>query len=84
VPNPFNPRTQIVYSLDAPSPVEVKIYDAAGRAVWNTDLGPRGVGEGSVVWNGCDATGDPVASGVYRVRLVTSKGADELAVTLLR
>ena len=69
-PNPFNPETWIPYQLANPAEVEVSIHSADGKLVRTLELGqlPAGVYQGknrAAYWNGRNAQGEPVASGVY-------------------
>ena len=69
-PNPFNPETWIPYQLAKPAEVNVSIYSADGKLVRRLDLGqmPSGVYRSrarAAYWNGRNAQGEPVASGVY-------------------
>ncbi len=69
-PNPFNPETWIPYQLAEPADVSISIYAADGRLVRTLDLGHRSVGlyesrSRAAYWNGRNALGEPVASGVY-------------------
>ncbi|MDE0468301.1 MAG: dockerin type I domain-containing protein [Candidatus Poribacteria bacterium] len=69
-PNPFNPETWIPYQLAEPADVTLTIYDINGRVVRALDLGhqPIGIYEGksrAAHWDGKNAVGEPVASGVY-------------------
>lgn len=69
VPNPFNPSTDIRFELASAGEYLIEIYDTAGRRV----RGFRGNGtEGfnAVRWDGRDATGARVGSGVYHYRLI--------------
>ncbi|MBK8165139.1 MAG: hypothetical protein IPK64_04130 [bacterium] len=68
-PNPFNPRTGITFSLPAAGPVRLDIYDIRGRLVRVLDEGERVAGPHTVVWDGCDAAGQPAPSGTYLCRL---------------
>ena len=69
-PNPFNPETWIPYQLAKPAEVKVSIYSADGKLVRTLDLGqvPAGVyseKDRAAYWDGQNAQGEPVASGVY-------------------
>jgi Ca-activated chloride channel homolog len=67
-PNPFNPQTTIRYSLPGDVQlydVTIKIYDMLGRLVMVLFKSKQGPGSYSVVWNGRDAAGNAVPSGVY-------------------
>ena len=69
-PNPFNPETWIPYQLAEPADVTISIYAADGRLVRSLDLGHQSVGlyesrSRAAYWDGRNAQGEPVASGVY-------------------
>ena len=69
-PNPFNPETWIPYQLAEPADVALTIYDIKGRAVRALDLGHQRAGmyhdrSRAAYWDGRNAQGEPVASGVY-------------------
>ena len=69
-PNPFNPETWIPYQLAAPTDVTVSIYSADGRLVQILALGHQPVGlyesrSRAAYWDGRNALGESVASGVY-------------------
>lgn len=64
-PNPFNPSTTFHFALEVAGEVELRVVDASGRVVRELVAGELGAGEHSVYWDGKDATGRAVASGVY-------------------
>ena len=69
-PNPFNPETWIPYQLAEPADVSISIYSADGKLIRTLDLGhqPIGIYESrsrAAYWDGKNAIGEPVASGVY-------------------
>lgn len=73
-PNPFNPSTVISFSLPRESTVRIEIYDATGRLVGRLLDGNRlPAGPHAVEWNGRDARGRVVPSGVYFCRLTAGK-----------
>ena len=74
VPNPFNPMTTISYELEKPVPVELKVFDMAGRLVKTLYQGTEAAGRHEKVWLGRDRSGRTVATGVYFYRL--QAGAD--------
>jgi len=68
-PNPFNPQTNIDFSLETAGKVSIEIYNIKGQKVrcvtnenWNR-------GKHSVVWNGKDDNGFEVSSGIYFYQL---------------
>ncbi len=71
-PNPFNPATTIAFALTAPAHVRLDVFAVSGAHVATLIDGPREAGYGEAVWNGVDAGGRPVASGVYFYRLTTA------------
>jgi endonuclease/exonuclease/phosphatase family metal-dependent hydrolase len=68
-PNPFNPSTNLRFALDRAGDAALNVYDAAGRLVRAFPAASYEAGEHFVTWDGRDATGRAVASGVYLVRL---------------
>jgi hypothetical protein len=64
-PNPFNPTTTISFSLAQPGQVQLMVYSIRGERVTTLINSQLDAGLHSVVWNGTDANGNPVASGVY-------------------
>ena len=69
-PNPFNPETWIPYHLSKETEVTLTIYDISGNAVRELSLGHQlaGVYESrsrAAYWDGRNALGEPVASGLY-------------------
>ena len=69
-PNPFNPLTWIRYELDTPAEVSLRVFDLSGRLV-RTMLAPtrQDAGRHGVPWDGTDASGRHMASGVYLYRI---------------
>ena len=75
-PNPFNPETWIPYQLSEDSPVSITIYDTTGRLVRTLSLGLQSAGfynsQGrAAYWDGRNALGERVASGIYFYQLTT-------------
>jgi hypothetical protein len=68
-PNPFNPATTIGFTVPSRTNVTLQVFDVAGRLVTTLVDEPRNAGRYSAMWNGVDATGARVGSGVYFYRL---------------
>jgi len=83
-PNPFNPLTEISYSLSSDGVVELRIYDAAGRKVRSLDQGFRSYGRHRVLWDGRNDSGMRLGSGVYFVKLTAGNDATTRSITLLK
>ncbi len=69
-PNPFNPETWIPYQLATPADVSISIYTSDGKLIRTLDLGHQAIGiyrskSRAAYWDGKNAQGEPVASGVY-------------------
>ena len=69
-PNPFNPETWMPYHLAKPADVTLTIYAANGAVVRTLALGYQNAGiyenrSHAAYWDGRNAIGEPVASGVY-------------------
>jgi hypothetical protein len=65
VPNPFNPSTEIRYTLPARGHVKLALYDVRGRLVRTLVDGHMEAGPHAVEWLGRDNAGRQQASGVY-------------------
>jgi hypothetical protein len=63
-PNPFNPQTTIALDLPVAAEYSVAIYNIAGQLI-RTYSGYSEAGVVSIVWDGKDASGSQVASGIY-------------------
>ncbi len=72
-PNPFNPSTTLQYVLPQTMEIELVVYDLLGREVVRLAEGMQDPARHTVTWRGCDASGRPVASGTYLVRLKTQQ-----------
>jgi len=70
-PNPFNPSTSIAFGLVESAEVSLRVYDAAGRLVRTLVDGVVEAKRHEVAWDGRDADGNVVATGVYFIRLTT-------------
>jgi hypothetical protein len=69
VPNPFNPRTQIAFTLAADGRISLRVFDVSGRLVRALVEGALPAGEHSAIWDGRDADGGDAASGVYFIQM---------------
>jgi hypothetical protein len=68
-PNPFNPQTTIQFALRNAGPASLEVFDVTGRRVTTLLRGSLDAGPHRIAWNGTDASGRSVASGVYLYRL---------------
>jgi len=69
-PNPFNPATMLRFVLAEAGPVRLAIYDLTGRRVRALLAGEvLEAGEHARHWDGRDAAGRALPSGLYLCRL---------------
>ena len=68
-PNPFNPSTTIRYSLADESNVRLVIYNVLGQRIRSLVNETQTAGFYSMVWDGRDAFGLQVVTGLYLYRL---------------
>jgi hypothetical protein len=64
-PNPCNPSTSIRFDLNQDVEVSLRVYDVAGRVVRTLVAEKLRAGRQAVLWDGRDARGRTVASGLY-------------------
>jgi subtilisin family serine protease len=86
-PNPFNPEqesTNIVFILEGPTDVDVKIYDSARELVWTKSVADEDTvtGKNTLQWDGTNGLGKKVANGVYFYRLTTAQGSSSKVKTI--
>ncbi|NOZ62135.1 MAG: T9SS type A sorting domain-containing protein [Calditrichaeota bacterium] len=68
-PNPFNPETQISYTLSNAEHVSLKIYNMQGQLIRTLIDETQSAGSHSVKWDGTNDAGEKVVSGVYLYKL---------------
>ena len=79
-PNPFNPETWIPYQLSEGVDIEIHIYNSRGTLIRVLRVGHQSAGyytsrSRAAYWDGKNALGERVASGIYFYQLQ----ADELS-----
>jgi hypothetical protein len=83
-PNPFNPQTNVKFSLARAQNVRLAVFDMTGRLV--NELADRQftAGDHSVRWSGTNALGQSVPSGTYLLRLESADGVRSDKMMLVR
>ncbi len=81
-PNPFNPSTTLRFTLAKSAPVNLSVFDPVGRCIRVLREGVVAAGEHRADWDGNDAKGNAMPSGIYLARL-TVAGAPKLSVKML-
>jgi hypothetical protein len=83
-PNPFNPSTQINFSIPKAGNVSIKIYDINGQEVFNLVNQKLSPGKYSTTWNSVNDRGNSVASGVYFYRIISGDYVEAKKMILVR
>ena len=77
-PNPFNPETWIPYELATDTNVRLTIYNTQGVVIRSLQFGHQSAGyytgrDRAAYWDGRNALGEQVASGLYFYQLETDE-----------
>ena len=83
-PNPFNPTTNIPFSLAEPGYVSAVIYDLNGAEVRSLVSGYRDAGNYNFIWTGMNNDGLSVSSGRYIMKITAPNYSDSITMTLLK
>jgi len=84
-PNPFNPSTNVVFTMENPQFVELNIYDTSGKLIRTVVEGEYyPAGEHEFVWNGRNNSGQSVASGVYFCKLQAGNYHDTVRMIMIK
>lgn len=75
-PNPFGQGTTVRFQVPSREFVSLGIYDVDGRLLRSLTAGEFPAGDHTVRWNGRDALGRPVASGMYYCKMKTGSGTE--------
>jgi len=79
-PNPFNPNTNLSFSLPEAASYALRIYNVAGQLVRSYEgMGSQGLNV--ITWDGKDNSGSEVSSGIYLYRL--SSGANSAVAKMV-
>lgn len=83
-PNPFNPTTEIRFSVARRGEADLSVFDVAGRLVATLVEERLDAGEHAVSWDGRMATGNAAVSGTYFVRLSSAGEVTTRKILLVR
>jgi len=64
-PNPFNPETIIIYTIQKPGIVQINIFNVNGQLVKSLLSEDKLTGEYLLRWDGANNLGKKVSSGIY-------------------
>ena len=83
-PNPFNPSTNIVFTLPKPGEVSVTVYDILGRQISEIVNKFYKAGTHKVKWFAQGSNGNQLSSGIYIVRIEAGTFSKSIKLMLLR
>ncbi len=83
-PNPFNPRTEVAFTLDREAACRLVVFDLHGREVAVLHQGNLAEGRHTYTWSGTDSLGQPMPSGVYFAALRAGDYNETKKLTLVR
>ena len=88
-PNPFNPETWIPFALKQDADVKIRIYNVSGQLVRTLNLGQKRAEhyitkDKAAYWNGRNAIGERVASGIYFYQIQAGKFNDVKRMVILK
>ena len=88
-PNPFNPETWIPYELATDTSVKITIYNTQGVVIRTLELGHQAAGyytgrDRAAYWDGRNAFGEQVASGVYFYQFETDDMSSMRKMVILK
>jgi hypothetical protein len=85
-PNPFSTSTRFVFTLtgnEVPTYMKIQIMTVSGkiiREITQAELGPIRIGRNitDYAWDGKDEFGDPLATGLYLYRVITTLNGEDV------
>ena len=83
-PNPFNPSTEIVYSVPKADRVTLTVYTGTGQIVETLVDEYRNAGIHRCTWNTAASHGGQLASGAYLARLTTGNFSETIKLMLMK
>jgi hypothetical protein len=83
-PNPTTGDISIEYRLPVASTVTLEVFSAGGTLVRRVEEGKTSAGSHALRWDGLDASGHTVPSGVYLARITTPGGSTTGRIVVAR
>ncbi len=83
-PNPFNPTTQVSFSLKSEENVTISVYNIKGELISVLYNGMKPQGKNVVSWDGINRHGKACGSGIYFFRMKTKGYTAVKKATLLK
>ena len=83
-PNPFNPLTNISFSIPSPAKVKLTVYNVKGQKVKELINDTMDMGKHTVQWDGTDQRNRKVSSGLYFSRLEHDSKSKTIKMMLMK
>ena len=83
-PNPFNPKTTINYAIGKDGFVNLSVFDITGKFIKTLVHKNQSQGLHFSEWNGRDATGENVVSGIYLIKIEIDDFSQSRKMILLK
>jgi len=83
-PNPFNPETNIPFTLNKTQNIKLEVYDISGRLVKSLLNTTLAAGRHTVSWKALDSHNQTVSSGVYFIKLTGQSAVQTKRIILLK
>ena len=83
-PNPFNPITNIAYSIKDAGNVTIEVYNLRGQLVKTLVNSVKETGNHTAFWNGTDNSNKSVSSGIYFYKLKSGNYTNTKKMLLLK
>lgn len=83
-PNPFNPSTNIYYSLSKENFITITVYDLIGNKIKLLVNDYKSIGNHTVNWNGVNEKGVSVSAGLYLFSIEVDKFRQTKKMILLK
>lgn len=83
-PNPFNLETEIHFEIPYATQVQVTVYNISGQAIKTLMDAPLNAGAHKVKWDGKDAHGRDLTSGIYICKLEAGNQLQTCKMTLIK
>jgi large repetitive protein len=83
-PNPFNPITNLNFSVSKEQNIRIDVYNLKGQMVRNLTNCRYPLGMHSITWDSKDNYGKPQPSGIYYFRLISLDKTDTSKALLLK
>lgn len=83
-PNPFNPSTNINFTLREADDVKFQIYNIKGQLIYDYEKTHFPEGKNSIIWKGVDKKGDNVSSDIYIVKMIVGNQSFSKKIIMLK